>query len=105
MVYVAAALLLIAFGIMLYRAYMQERDLSVLLKGGAMIGAGFFFISFSRSMIVYKPLMILHIAMVILYGYGVVLYLLRRETKVALLGAPVVSLALFFIVAWFFREV
>ena len=105
MVYFAAALLLLLFGWLLVRAYREERDVSVLLKGGAMIGAGFFFIAFSRTMIVYKPLMVLHIAMVLLYGYGVVRYLVGRETNRLLLAAPLASMGLFFAVAWFFREV
>ncbi|WP_201353559.1 hypothetical protein [Hydrogenimonas urashimensis] len=105
MLYVAAALLFLLFGLLLYRAYARERDVSMALKGAAMIGAGFFFIAIVRSMIVYKPLMILHIAAVFLYGYGVVRYLLARETRIVLLAAPLVSILLFFVTAWFFREV
>jgi hypothetical protein len=56
-------------------------------------------------MIVYKPLMVLHIAAVLLYGYGVARYLLRRETKLPLLVAPLVTMGIFFAVAWLFREV
>ena len=49
--------------------------------------------------------MVLHIAAILLYGWGVVRYLLRRETTIGLLAAPLLSMALFFAVAWFFREV
>ncbi len=105
MAYILAASLLLLFGWLLYRAYMIDRDMTTLLRGGAMIGAGFFFVAFTRTMLVYKPLMVLHIAAILLYGWGVVRYLLRRETTIGLLVAPLLSMALFFAVAWFFREV
>jgi len=105
MPYLLAASLLLLFGWMLYRAFMADREVATLLRGGAMIAAGFFFIAFTRTMIVYKPLMVLHIAAVLLYGYGVARYLLRRETKLPLLVAPLVTMGIFFAVAWLFREV
>ena len=104
MPYVLAALLLLAFGGLLYRAYRERRDAIMLIKGTALVGAGIFFVAFARSMIVYKPLMVLHIAAVLLYGWGVVLYLTRREVKVPMLAAPLATMALFFAVAWIFRE-
>lgn len=105
MIYVLAALILLLFGVLLYKAYIDDREVATLLKGAAMIAAGFFFTTFSRSMIVYKPLMVLHIALTLLYWYGVVLYLLRRDVKISFLAAPLASMTLFFLVAWIFREV
>ncbi|WP_353662978.1 hypothetical protein [Hydrogenimonas sp. SS33] len=104
MPYILAALVLLAFGTLLYRAYRQSGDLAVLLKGTALVGAGFLFVAFTRSMIVYKPLMVLHIAMILLYGYGVTVYLLQGRVRPFFLAAPLASLALFFAVAWLFRE-
>ncbi len=104
MPYILAALLLLAFGALLYRAYMERKEATILFKGVVLVVAGIFFVTFSRSMIVYKPLMVLHIAAVLLYGWGVILYLTRREMKVSLLAAPLATMALFFVVAWIFRE-
>ncbi len=105
MVYLLAASILLAFGMMLYRAYAEERDMTTLLKGAVLIGIGIVFTAFSRSMIVYKPLMVLHIALTLLYWYGVVRYLVRREMNVPFLVAPLASIVLFFAVAWMFREI
>ncbi|WP_456451281.1 hypothetical protein [Hydrogenimonas sp.] len=76
-----------------------------LLEGAALVGTGIFLTSFARSMIVYKPLMVLHIAATMLFWYGLILWLVRREIKWAFFTAPAVTAALFFLVAWIFREV
>lgn|GEM_PF-1225822 len=103
--YVAAALALIGFGYLLWRGWREDRDLSTLLKGAALVLAGIFFTSVSRTMLVYTPLMVLHLAATLLFWYGTVLYLVRRDLKWPLLAAPAVTMAIFFVVAWMFREV
>jgi hypothetical protein len=105
MPYLLAALLLIAFGVMLWRAWRLDRDVTALLKGAVLVGAGVFLSAFARSMLVYKPLMVLHIAATLLYWYALLLYLTRREVKWPFLVAPVATALLFFAVAWLFREV
>ncbi|WP_457596219.1 hypothetical protein [Hydrogenimonas sp.] len=105
MPYLLAALFLVGFGVLLWRAWERDRDVATLLKGAGLVAAGIFFTSFARSMLVYKPLMVLHLAAVLLFWYGTVRYLLRREARWPLLAAPLATMALFFVVAWLFREV
>ena len=105
MIYIAAALALLAMGALVLGAWRRTGDWRMLLKGAVLVGVGALFVSLSRSMIVYVPLMVLHLAAVILYWIGAVAYLLGRRFHPALLAAPWVTAALFFAVAWWFREV
>ncbi|WP_456449537.1 hypothetical protein [Hydrogenimonas sp.] len=105
MLYVVAALVLLGYATLLYRAYREGRDVFFLLKGLGLMGAGSFFVSFVRTMIVYKPLMVLHIAATILFWYALLVYLIRGRVHGLFFAAPLVSMTLFFVVAWFFREV
>ena len=104
MIYLLAALVIVGYGILLWRSWREDRDILILVKGTGMVGVGIFFIAFTRSMSVHKPLMVLHLAATLLFWYATLLYLVRREIRWLLFLAPVVTMALFFIVAWFFRE-
>ena len=103
--YLLAALFLVAYGVMLYRAWRSDRSIAELFKGLGLIALGFLFSAFTRSMLAYEPLMVLHIAALLLYWYAVALYLLQRRILLWLLAAPAVTSGLFFFVAWYFREV
>ena len=104
-IYLLAALFLLAFGMMLYRTWRADRDMAALFKGIGLIALGFLFLAFTRSMLAYEPLMVLHIAALLLYWYAVARYLLQRYILFWLLSAPAVTTALFFFVAWYFKEV
>jgi len=102
--YLLAALFLLALGTLLVRAYRADRSVSTLLTGVSLIGVAAFFTAFIRTMIVYKPLMVLHIALTLYCWYGVVLYLLKRRVEPYALLSPAVSILLFFFVAYYFKE-
>ncbi len=98
--YLLPALILILFVGLLYRAYATSKEPAVLLKGAGLIVLGLFFALFLCSMIVYVPLMILHLAATIVYWSGVALYLLKGRLNFWLLVPPAVTLLLFFGAAW-----
>ncbi|WP_457595193.1 hypothetical protein [Hydrogenimonas sp.] len=104
LLYLLAALFLLALGTLLVWAYRADRRAATLLTGAALIALGAFFTGFARTMIVYKPLMVLHIALTLYCWYAVILYLLRRKLELHALFSPAVSMLLFFLVAYYFKE-
>jgi hypothetical protein len=103
--YLLGAVALIALGGWLWFDWRRWRDPKRFLVAVGLVGSGIFFTLLTRSMIVYKPLMVIHIAATLLFWYAVALYLLRRRVLWPLFAAPAVTMALFFAVAWLFREV
>lgn len=104
MLYFAAALMLLFYGVLLYRSYISDRRIGTVVIGIFLIFGASFFTAFTRTMLVYKPVMIVHIALTLLCWYGVAIYLLRRRFNLWLLFSPVASIAFFFFAAWFFKE-
>ena len=99
----AAALLLLASGMAIWYAWRRDRDLKRLAIGVGWVVVGYVLIALGRSMLVYRPLLILHIAALLLYGWAVGLYLWRGRLHWAL-AAPFLTAALFFVAARFFGE-
>ncbi|RUM45581.1 MAG: hypothetical protein DSY46_02550 [Hydrogenimonas sp.] len=105
MIYMVGAIVLLLLVGVLYRSYQKNRDLRGIAIAVGLIVGGIFFISFARSMIVYKPLMVLHIALTLLYWYALVIYLIRQRLHYYLLLAPLFTIAAFFLIGIFFKEV
>ncbi|MCF6201183.1 MAG: hypothetical protein L3J42_03510 [Hydrogenimonas sp.] len=103
-IYLAAALFLLLLAVLLARAYRADRRVSTLLIGSALIGAAFFYTYFTRTMLVYKPILVLHIALTLYCWYGVFLYLLKRKLNRYAILSPLGSILLFFAVAYYFKE-
>ncbi|BDY12264.1 hypothetical protein [Hydrogenimonas cancrithermarum] len=104
MLYVAAALVLLFYGALLYRVYLTDRRIETTAIGLVLIFGASFFTAFTRTMLVYKPIMVVHIALTLLCWYGVAIYLLYRRFNLWLLLSPAATIAAFFFVAWFFKE-
>jgi len=102
--YLIAGLFLLVLGLLLARAYRADRQLSTLVTGALFIAAAAFYSGFARSMIVYKPILVLHMALTLYSWYAVFLYLLKRRIDPYGLLAPLGSIALFFLVAYYFKE-
>ncbi len=104
MIYALASLVLIAYGVLLYRGYRNDGDLKRLAIGIGLVAMALFYTGFSRTMLVYKPIMIGHIALTILCWYATARYILFRVFNPWQLFSPLVTIGLFFFIAWFFKE-
>ncbi len=102
--YILAALFLLVTAVLLWRAYRSDGELSTLVLGVVFICTVLFYSSFTKSMIVYKPIMVLHIALTLYSWYGLYLYLLKRRIDLYAILSPLGSIALFFLVALYFKE-
>ena len=98
--YLFLALLLVVGAALLVRRWRLDGDRRPVLAGVGLILGGMVLGSFSVSMLVYKPLLILHLAAMMLYVAGVAVYLWRKRWVVWMLGAPVVTLVIFFVIGW-----
>ncbi len=102
--YLLAGVFLLLLAFLLIRAYRVDRSFSTLFIGAALIAAALFYSGFTRSMIVYKPIMVLHIALTLYSWYSVFLYLVKRRIDLYGILSPLGSIALFFLVAYYFKE-
>ncbi len=103
-VYLLAGAFIAVISVLLVRAYRSDRSISTLLVGVGLIAAASFYTAFTRTMIVYKPIMVLHIALTLYSWYGVFLYLLKRRLDPYAILSPLGTVLLFFGVAYYFRE-
>ncbi len=103
-VYLLAGAFILLLAVLLARAYRSDRQITTLLIGAGIIAAAAFYTAFTRTMIVYKPIMVLHIALTLYSWYGVILYLLKRRLEPVALLSPLGTILLFFIVAYYFKE-
>ena len=99
-----AALVLILYGALLYLGYRNDRDIRHLTVGIGLVAMAVFFTAFSRTMLVYKPIMIAHIALTILCWYATARYIILRVFNPWQLFSPLVTIGFFFLIAWFFKE-
>lgn len=90
--------------LLLVRAYRVDGRIETVATGVAIIAAAAFYTAFTRTMIVYKPIMVLHMALTLYSWYGVFVYLLKRRLEPVALLSPLGSIALFFLLAWYFKE-
>jgi len=101
--YLLGAVALIALGAWLWYDWRRWHDPKRFMIAIALVGAGLFFTLLTRSMLVYKPLMLLHMASLLLYGAGAVRFLAGGRLH-PILTAPLVTSILFFLfggsVAW-----
>ncbi len=103
-IYILAAIVLILYGFLIYQGYKRDHDLQRLAIGVGLVLMASFFTGFSRTMIVYKPIMIAHIALTLLCWYAVARYILLRIFNPWQLFSPLATIGLFFLVAWYFKE-
>jgi len=103
-VYLLAGVFTLLLSVLLVRAYRSDREISTLLIGAGVVAAAAFYTAFTRTMIVYKPIMVLHIALTLYCWYGVFKYLLKRDLDPIAILSPLGSIALFFAVAYYFKE-
>ena len=104
MIYSIASIVLIFYGVILYRGYRADRDLHRLAVGTGLVLMASFFTGFSRTMLVYEPIMILHLALTLLCWYATARYILFRRFNPWQIFSPLATIGLFFLVAWFFKE-
>ncbi|OQX74099.1 MAG: hypothetical protein B6D59_03455 [Campylobacteraceae bacterium 4484_4] len=102
--YLLFALLLVGLGAGLYFRYRDSYDLRYLATGAGWIILALFFTYATKILFVYKPILVLHLALLILSWTGVVKYITQKKAIWPLLLAPSVSLILFVTIALFFRE-
>ncbi len=102
--YLFAGLSLLLIAVLSIRAYRIDKDATTLVVGLALTAAAAFYTGFTRTMLVYKPIMVLHIALTLYCWYGVFLYLLKRKIDFYALFSPLGTIALFFLVAFYFKE-
>ncbi len=103
-VYLLAGAFILLLSVLLVRAYKTDRRIATLLIGAGTIAAAAFYTAFTRTMIVYKPIMVLHIALTLYCWYGAFLYLLKRRLDPFAMFSPLGTVLLFFMVAYYFKE-
>lgn len=99
-----AALGLLLLGAALWLKFRRTRNWKQLFLGAGMIAVTLFFTIFTKTMLVYKPLMVVHLALSLLAWWGVMLYLWRERLVLWALLSPLVTLLLFFATAYLFNE-
>ncbi len=102
--YLLFAFTLVILGTLLYTRYSRSHDIRYLLYGFGWILIAVIFTYATKILFVYKPLLVLHLALLILCWRGVVVYITQKRVAWPLLLAPSISLIMFVAIALFFRE-
>ena len=105
MLYLLSGILTAVAGWLIWRRFVvQKRGLVVLAGDLALAAALAGFLAVARSMLVYKPLMVLHLAALLLYGYALARRLLGLSAARVLFFLPAVTTGIFFVAARLFGE-
>lgn len=104
MIYLLLALGLIAIATLIYQVYQKDHNMQKLLISLSLLCLLLIFTYATKIMLVYKPLLILHIALVIMGWRGLIRFLIKGEKHFYWIFSPAVSLLLFVIISLFFRE-
>ena len=104
MPYLLLALLLLLIMIAIYRSYQNAHDAQKLFVRIALLITLMIFTYASKILLVYKPLLILHLALLMLAWWHYYRYIIKDILKLYWILSPLLSLTLFIIIALFFRE-
>jgi len=98
----ALALVLMITGIVL--SYQKYHDKKTFFVNLALLLVLLIFTYATKILLVYKPLLILHIALLIMAWRGLYLRIFKAKFNPYWIFSPLLSVALFVVIALFFRE-
>ncbi len=99
---VALVLLLVVVGI--FKSYKHYHDRQKLFSSLALLVLLFVFVYSSKILIIYKPILILHLALLFWAFYHYIRYLKGSKLSLVSILSPLFSIALFILVSLYFRE-
>ncbi len=104
MLYLLIALLLLSIMIVLFRTYKRSHDRKKLFLSLALFSLLLLLSYTSKILFLYKPLFILHLALLLTAWWHYYRYIFKDTLIRYWIFSPLLSVALFILIALFFRE-
>jgi len=104
MIYFLSALALVIIVLTVYFSYQKSHDKTKLLRSMGLLILLLVLTYSTKILLVYKPLLLLHIALLIMAWWHYYRYIFKNILTLYWILSPLVSLGLFVIIALFFRE-
>ncbi len=104
MLYLVFAIILVLIMTTLYLSYQKSHDREKLLRSFGLLILLLIFTYATKILLIYKPLLVLHLALLIMAWWHYYRYIFKGILKVYWILSPLASLGLFVITALFFRE-
>ena len=104
MLYLVFAILLVLIMTTLYLSYQKSHEKKKLLHSVGLLILLLIFTYATKILLIYKPLLVLHLALLIMAWWHYYRFIMKDILKVHWILSPLASLGVFVIIALFFRE-
>jgi len=104
MIYFVTALVLVILVSAVYFSYKRSSDQGKLLRSLGLLILLLILTYSTKILLVYKPLLVLHIALLIMAWWSYMRYIIKNILTLYWILSPIISFILFIIIALFFRE-
>jgi len=104
MIYFLSALVLVIIVSAVYLSYKKSHNQEKLLSSLGLLVLLLIFTYSTKILLVYKPLLVLHIALLIMAWWRYYRYIFKNILTLYWILSPLVSLLLFVVISLFFRE-